>query len=69
MDEERRKREELMKAVKNKDGKDHYGYPGGEPGGGEPRDPEIRKKRDKVREVNDFQPFLGLLKNRLDRWL
>ena len=50
-DEERRKREDLLRSVKNKDGKDHYGYPGGEPGSGEPKDPEIKKKRDKVREV------------------
>ena len=51
-DEERRAREKLLKEISNKDGKDHYGYPGGEPGSGEPKDPDIKAKRDKVRDVS-----------------
>jgi len=50
-DEERRAREKLLKEISNKDGKDHYGYPGGEPGSGDPKDPDTKAKRDKVRDM------------------
>ena len=54
VDKQRQEQKKLLQAVENKDGKDHYGYPGGEPGSGDPKDPEIKKKRDKVREVRSL---------------
>jgi hypothetical protein len=37
-----------------KGARDHYGYPGGEPGAGEPKDAAVKEKRDKVREVRSI---------------
>jgi len=50
-DARRRERERLLQEMNKKDGKDHYGFPGGEPGSGEPKDPDVRMKRNKVRDM------------------
>jgi len=50
-DAHRRERERLLQAMNKKDGKDHYGFPGGEPGSGEPKHPDVRMKRNKVRDM------------------